>query len=82
MKAEGKLAAALNLLGGWNDFVAGWIFGLELAMSKAARIAAAVLPSIASAEKATPLDPRILFSGICLLALVVAAVFGQPGVWY
>jgi hypothetical protein len=53
-------------------------------MSKAARVTAAVLPSIASAERAetTPLDPRILFSGICLLALVVAVVFGQPGLWY
>jgi hypothetical protein len=51
-------------------------------MSKAARVTAAVLPSIASAEKASPLDPRILFSGICLLALVFAAAFGQPGLWY
>jgi hypothetical protein len=50
-------------------------------MSKAARATAAVLPSIASAEKATPLDPRLLFSGICLFALVVAVAFGQPGVW-
>jgi hypothetical protein len=50
-------------------------------MSKVARATVAVLPSIASAGKATPLDPRLLFSGICLLALVVAAAFGQPGVW-
>jgi hypothetical protein len=52
-------------------------------MSKVARITSSVLPSIASVEKAgaTPLDPRILFSGICALALVVAFVFGQPGIW-
>jgi hypothetical protein len=60
------------------------LFGLELAMSKAAPMTASVLPSIASAQKtaATPLDPRILFSGICALALVIAIVFGQPGIWY
>jgi hypothetical protein len=52
-------------------------------MSKAARITASVLPAVVSTEKAeaTPLDPRILFSGICLLALVVGIVFGQPGIW-
>jgi hypothetical protein len=52
-------------------------------MSKAAPATASVLPSIAPAAKSTttPLDPRILFSGICLLALVVAIVFGQPGIW-
>jgi hypothetical protein len=60
----------------------GFFLELEPAMSKA-RITASVLPAIVSAEKAgaTPLDPRILFSGICLLALVVAIVFGQPGIW-
>ena len=53
-------------------------------MSKIAPATAAVLPSIAPATKveAKPLDPKILFSGICLLALVVAFAFGQPGVWY
>jgi hypothetical protein len=53
-------------------------------MSKAARMTASVLPVMVSAEKtkATPLDPRILFSGICVVALVVGIVFGQPGIWF
>jgi hypothetical protein len=57
-------------------------FGLELAMQKAAP--ASLTAPIASAQKAeaTPLDPAILFSGICLLALVIAIVFGQPGIWF
>jgi len=48
-------------------------------MSKAAPITASVLPSIVPAKKAhaAPLDPRILFSGICALALVVAILFSQ-----
>jgi hypothetical protein len=75
----------LNLCRAGSDSDAGWIFLLELepAMSKAARVTASVLPAVVSAEKpeATPLDPRILFSGICLLALVVGIVFGQPGIW-
>jgi hypothetical protein len=51
-------------------------------MSKAAPVTASVLPIAPAAKSAaTPLDPRILFSGICLLALVVAIVFGQPGIW-
>jgi hypothetical protein len=52
-------------------------------MSKAAHLPAALIPSAVSPEIATsPLDPTLLFAGIGLLALVVAIVFGQPGVWF
>jgi hypothetical protein len=37
------------------------------------------LPSQKTGER--PLDPKILFTSISLLALAVAFVFGQPGVW-
>jgi hypothetical protein len=53
-------------------------------MSKAvAPVSAAVIPAIAPAKQAeaTSLDPRILFSAICLAALVAAFAFGQPGIW-
>jgi hypothetical protein len=60
----------------------GFFLDWNLAMSKAAPATASVLPIAPAAKSAaTPLDPRILFSGICLLALVVAIVFGQPGIW-
>jgi hypothetical protein len=51
-------------------------------MSKIA--SASLVSSVASARntETTPLDPAILFSGICLLALVVAIVFGEPGIWF
>lgn len=49
-------------------------------MSKVARIPASLIASAQKSE-ATPLDPAILFSGICLLALVIAFVFGEPGLW-
>jgi hypothetical protein len=48
------------------------------------RFIALFTPSALSSQKTgeRPLDPRILFAGIGLLALVVAFVFGQPGVWF
>ncbi len=44
---------------------------------------ASLIPSAASSQKTVerPLDPTILFAGLGLLALTVAFVFGQPGVW-
>jgi hypothetical protein len=43
------------------------------------------LPSSAftasSKKAASTLDPIVLFSGICLLALVIAMLTGQQGVW-
>jgi hypothetical protein len=52
-------------------------------MPKAARFTSSLVPSATSSQKTGehPLDPRILFTGIGLLALIVAFVFGQPGVW-
>ena len=41
---------------------------------------ASAAPSQNTGER--PLNPTILFAGIGLLALVVAFVFGQPGVWF
>jgi hypothetical protein len=36
----------------------------------------------ASSEKAaSTLDPVVLFSGICFLALVIAMLTGEQGVW-
>jgi hypothetical protein len=53
-------------------------------MSKAARVTHTLIPSVASLKKVAerPLDPMILFAGIGLLALLVAFVFEQPGVWF
>ncbi|WJR81298.1 hypothetical protein [Bradyrhizobium sp. NP1] len=52
-------------------------------MPKAAPISASFIASSISSRKSetTPLHPAILFSAICLLVLVVAFVFGEPGVW-
>jgi hypothetical protein len=56
---------------------------LELAMSKAAHVQPSLIASSASAQKfeVTALDPAVLFSGICLLVLVLALVFGETGIW-
>lgn len=53
-------------------------------MSKAARVTHSHIPSAASLKKVAerPLDPMILSAGIGLLALLVAFVFEQPGVWF
>ena len=45
-----------------------------------ASLSSTVVPSQKAGER--PLDPKLLFSGIGLLALIVAFVFGQPGVWF
>ena len=51
-------------------------------MSKAAQIPASFVASSTSQKaELSPLDPTVLFSGICLLAMVVAFVFGEPGLW-
>ena len=48
------------------------------------RLAAFFTSSATPARKTgeRPVDPAILFGGIGLLALIVAFVFGQPGVWF
>jgi hypothetical protein len=48
------------------------------------RLTAFFTPSAVRSQKTgeRPLDPRILFAGLGLLALAVAFVFGQPGVWF
>ena len=45
---------------------------------------ASLIPSAATSQTTSerPLHPSILFTGIGLLALTVAFVFGQPGVWF
>jgi hypothetical protein len=47
------------------------------------RLIAAFTSSAVSSQTTgeRPLDPTILFAGIGLLTLIVAFVFGQPGVW-
>jgi hypothetical protein len=52
-------------------------------MSKAAHVQPSLIASSASAQKfeVTALDPAVLFSGICLLVLVLALVFGETGIW-
>ncbi len=45
-----------------------------------ALLTSSAVPSQKTGER--PLDPMILFTGIGLLALTVAFVFGQPGVWF
>ena len=51
-------------------------------MSKAAQVPASLIASASSrTSEVTPLDPAVLFSGICLLAMVVAFAFGEPGLW-
>ena len=50
-------------------------------MSKAAQISSAFVTPAASSQL-KPLDPVILFSGICMIAMVVAFAFGEPGLWY
>ena len=53
-------------------------------MSKAAQISHSFIASTASSQKTerAPLDPVILLSGICLIAMVVAFAFGEPGLWF
>jgi hypothetical protein len=48
------------------------------------RLTALFAPSAVCSQKTgeRPLNPTILFAGIGLLALIVAFVFGQPGVWF
>jgi hypothetical protein len=51
-------------------------------MSKAAQFPASLVASSAAQKsEVTALDPAVLFSGICLLAMVVAFAFGEPGLW-
>jgi hypothetical protein len=75
-------AQTSNLRGCCRDFGAGGAsHKLELNMS---RLTASFISSAAQSQKAgeRPLDPTVLFAGIGLLALAVAFVFGQPGVWF
>jgi hypothetical protein len=52
-------------------------------MSKVAQISHSFIASTASRKSASsPLDPVILFSGICLIGMVTAFAFGEPGLWY
>jgi hypothetical protein len=55
----------------------------EFDMSRAIHFFAPTSAFTASSEKAaSALDPVVLFSGICFLALVIAMLTGQQGVWY
>jgi hypothetical protein len=79
MQARGRTAAAAGATPvrvGYNEW--------NLDMSKATHLPAWRIPSAASSQKTVerPLDPTILFTAIGLLALTVAVVFGQPGVWF
>jgi hypothetical protein len=53
-------------------------------MSKAARISQSILVSTASPQQLDghPLVPIALFSGIGLLASLIAILMDVPGVWY
>jgi hypothetical protein len=53
-------------------------------MPKAARISVPIPASTASSEKSEghPLVPVAIFSGIGLLASLIAILMGVPGVWY
>jgi hypothetical protein len=44
----------------------------------------APIPAASSTKKSDdrPLDPRILFGGICLVAFLIAILTGTPGAWY
>ena len=53
---------------------------MDRSFSPAARAEANRQIAALGAERA-PLDPVILFSGICLIAMVVAFAFGEPGLW-
>jgi hypothetical protein len=61
---------------GYNE----WNFEL----SKATPLPASLIPSAATSQTTVerPLHPTILFAGLGLLTVVVAFVFGQPGVWF
>jgi hypothetical protein len=51
-------------------------------MSRAAHIVAPTSAFTSSSTKSDrTLDPRVLFGGICLLALVIAMLTGVQGVW-
>jgi hypothetical protein len=51
-------------------------------MSRAIHFFAPTSAFAASSEKvASTLDPIVLFSGICFLALVIAMLTGEQGVW-
>ena len=52
-------------------------------MSRTAHIFAPASAFTSASEKSgRTLDPRLLFSGICFFALVVAILTGVQGVWY
>jgi hypothetical protein len=56
----------------------------EFEMPKAARISQSILVSTASPQQLDdhPLVPIALFSGIGLLASLIAILMDVPGVWY
>jgi hypothetical protein len=55
----------------------------ESDMSRAIHFFTPTSAFTASSEKAaSTLDPVVLFCGICFLALVIAMLTGQQGVWY
>ncbi len=53
-------------------------------MPRAAQLIAAISATPVAARKSDsiPLDPILLFGGIGLLALMIAAITGVQGVWY
>jgi hypothetical protein len=52
-------------------------------MSRAIHIFAPTSAFTSSSEKSnSTLDPKMLFAGICFLALVIAMLTGVQGVWY
>ena len=56
----------------------------ELDMPRAAQLFAPMSATSASARRPDriPLDPIVLFSGIGLVAFLIAVVTGVQGVWY
>jgi hypothetical protein len=55
----------------------------EIDMSRATHIFAPASAFTSASEKSgSALDPRLLFSGICFLALLIAMLTGVQGVWY
>jgi hypothetical protein len=71
-----------DTLAGWDIFDHFSIGKPE--MQKAARISQSIPVSMASSEKSGnhPLVPIALFSGIGLLASLIAILMDVPGVWY
>jgi hypothetical protein len=55
----------------------------EIDMSRTAHIFAPTSALTSASKKSdSTLDPKLLFSGICFLALLIAMLTGVQGVWY